>query len=77
MRRGALQAGGSQEVRRGAGSERLRPWSSAVTMSAQCCAGQVSGAGLRVGVDRSGNEARSTGTARASLGVPPSLRGQK
>lgn len=45
--KGAIAAGGSQEGRSGAGSGRGSPWSSAAAMSAQCCAGQVSGGRAR------------------------------
>lgn len=64
MRRGALEAGGSEDCRRGAGSQQARPWSSAAAMSAQCCAGQVSGAGCRAGVDGSRGGAGRLGAAR-------------
>lgn len=56
---------------RGAGRSPARPWSSAAAMSAQCCAGQVSGAGLRPGGDGS-DEARRPDTVRACLDVHPS-----
>lgn len=65
---GRLRPEGAKEGRRGAGSQRALPWSSAAAMSAQCCAGQVSKAGLHAGGDGSGDEARSPG---ANSGLHP------
>lgn len=72
VRRRTLEATGNREGRRGAGGERARPWSSAAAMSAQCCAGQVSGARRRAGATTH----RATGP-RGFPGCAPRLAAER
>lgn len=62
--RGALEPGGSLEGQREAESRRARRWWSAVAMSAQCCAGQVSW-GRRIGRPRQEQRQRQLPWVRA------------
>ncbi|KAJ8781865.1 hypothetical protein J1605_010613 [Eschrichtius robustus] len=66
--RGTLEAGGSQEGQREAGSRQARWWWSAATMSAQCCAGQVS---RERQVGRPGQEPRQRGLLWVHVPAPP------